>query len=68
MDTTVVVPTFNESGNVAELVRRLAAAFAHAPAGSVEVLFVDDSTDETPQRVLEVALDSALPVDRKSVV
>jgi len=62
MDTTVVVPTFNESGNVAELVRRLAAAFAHAPAGSVEVLFVDDSTDETPQRVLEVALDSALPV------
>lgn len=63
--TTVVVPTFNEAGNVAELVRRVAAAFAADPEAlgdGVEVLFVDDSTDDTPQRVLEVAASAPVPV------
>ncbi|WP_416344926.1 glycosyltransferase [Isoptericola peretonis] len=72
MDVTVVVPTFNEGPNVAELVRRLAAAFhdgadaGGAGAGeaipAVEVLFVDDSTDDTPAEIERVAAASALPV------
>jgi dolichol-phosphate mannosyltransferase len=41
-----VVPTFNEGGNVPELVRRLEETFRHRTA---EVLFVDDSTDDTPE-------------------
>jgi dolichol-phosphate mannosyltransferase len=55
---TVVVPTFNEGPNVAELVRRLAAAL---PAGS-EVLFVDDSVDDTPDIIRSVAEHAPLPV------
>ena len=39
---TVIVPTFNERENVAELVARTAVALAGYDA---EILFVDDSTD-----------------------
>ncbi|GMA30419.1 glycosyltransferase [Litorihabitans aurantiacus] len=55
---TVIVPTFNEGPNVAELVRRLAAS---VPEGS-EILFVDDSTDTTPETIREVAAASAVEV------
>jgi dolichol-phosphate mannosyltransferase len=58
---TVLIPTFNESGNVAELVRQLVAA---VPAGvSYEILFVDDSTDDTPDVVRRVAAECPVPVD-----
>jgi glycosyltransferase involved in cell wall biosynthesis len=43
-ELSVVVPTFNEAGNVRELLRRLVAETAHQ---TVEVIFVDDSTDDT---------------------
>ena len=43
---TIVVPTYNESGNVPELVRRLDAVREQASID--EVIFVDDSTDDTP--------------------
>lgn len=56
---TVVVPTFNEAGNVAELVRRIASALRHEDA---EILFVDDSTDGTDDEVRRVARTSELPV------
>ncbi|MGY1745174.1 glycosyltransferase [Blastococcus sp. SYSU D00695] len=59
MDTTVVVPTFNERGNVAELVRRLDEALAGRDA---EVLFVDDSDDGTADVVRGVAGGSSVPV------
>lgn len=55
---TVVVPTYNEAPNVAELVRRLAAT---VPEGS-EILFVDDSTDDTPDVIRAVARTSTVPV------
>jgi dolichol-phosphate mannosyltransferase len=49
---SVVVPTFNERGNVAELVRRLDAALA---GRSWEVIFVDDgSPDGTADLVREI--------------
>ena len=45
---SVVVPTRNEAGNVAELVRRLDQAL---PNLALEIIFVDDSTDDTPQAI-----------------
>lgn len=60
MDLTVVVPTRNESANVAELAER--ATRALIPAGiAFEILFVDDSDDDTPARVLD-AKGRGLPV------
>ena len=58
-DVTVVVPTYNEAGNVVELVRRISNALAGVRA---EVLFVDDSTDGTADVVAEVAREASLPV------
>jgi dolichol-phosphate mannosyltransferase len=57
---TVIVPTFNEAGNVGELLRRLGEVL---PAGApCEVLFVDDSTDDTPAAIEKAAADCAFPV------
>ncbi len=56
---TVVVPTFNEAPNVAELVRRVGEATRGL---SAELLFVDDSSDDTAQEVLRVAPHAELPV------
>lgn len=58
---TVIVPTFKESGNVPELVRRLGVAFEGADA---RVLFVDDSPegDATPDAVLCASRTSNLSV------
>src|SRR3954451_15735 len=60
MSVTVLVPTFNESGNVAELVTRVTAVAVAADVQ--EVLFVDDSSDETPAVISEIAQRSTLPV------
>lgn len=56
---TVIVPTFNERDNVAELVARTSAALAGWDA---EILFVDDSADDTAAEVARVAVDAPLPV------
>ncbi|MER6201806.1 glycosyltransferase family 2 protein [Streptomyces sp. NPDC001586] len=57
---TLIVPTFNESGNVAELLRRLGDALPdHLPCA---VLFVDDSTDDTPAAIEKAAADHPFPV------
>ena len=49
---SIVVPTYNESGNVDELVRQLRKELAEEP---YEVVFVDDSRDQTPQILEELA-------------
>ncbi|MEZ3160288.1 glycosyltransferase family 2 protein [Microbacterium sp. BWT-B31] len=59
MQLSIVVPTFNEAPNVAEFVRRIADAVRGIDA---EILFVDDSTDATPDVVREVAATAALPI------
>ncbi len=59
MDVTVIVPTYNEAPNVAELVRRVGDAVAGLEA---EIVFVDDSTDDTPDVVRAVASSAPLPV------
>jgi dolichol-phosphate mannosyltransferase len=48
----VLVPTRNEAANIEELLRRISAAVAGV---STEVLFVDDSDDDTPAVVRGVA-------------
>ena len=42
-DLSIVIPTRNEAGNINQLLTRIGQAFLEK---SVEVLFVDDSTDE----------------------
>jgi len=56
---TIVVPTFNESGNVRELIRRVELATAEL---DVEIIFVDDSTDDTPLVIADAAKSSSIPV------
>lgn len=59
MDVSIVIPLFNEAPNVAALVARIEAA----ACGRVgEIVFVDDSTDATPEVVRATAGSSALRV------
>jgi dolichol-phosphate mannosyltransferase len=60
MSVSVVIPTFNEAGNVMPLVDRLQSVLAgYARA---EVVFVDDSSDETPSIIREAASGSELDI------
>ncbi|SDT69751.1 glycosyltransferase [Actinoplanes derwentensis] len=56
---TIVVPTFNERDNIPTLLRRLAAVL---PADETEIVFVDDSTDDTPDVIRAEAQNCAIPV------
>ncbi|MGW0554753.1 glycosyltransferase [Streptomyces sp. NPDC002926] len=57
---TIIIPTFNESGNVRELLHRLTDSVpSRLPC---EVVFVDDSTDDTPEVIRSAAQDCPFPV------
>lgn len=56
---TVIVPTYDERDNVGPLLRGLTAALQGEP---VEVLFVDDSRDDTPDVIRAAATTCPLPV------
>ncbi|MEU7320484.1 glycosyltransferase family 2 protein [Streptomyces griseoviridis] len=57
---TLVVPTFNESANIRELLRQIAESVpSQLPC---EVVFVDDSTDDTPDVIREAARHCPFPV------
>ena len=56
---TVVVPTRNERDNVSPLIERLESVW---PGQALEVLFVDDSSDDTPAVIREHAARSSRPV------
>lgn len=67
-EVSLVIPTRNESGNVRALLERVRSALA---GRSVEVLFVDDSDDDTPAAIERatrpgerVVLLHRLPADR----
>ena len=49
---TVVVPTFNEGKNINNLVKQIDAALKNI---DYEILFVDDSKDNTPDIIRKVA-------------
>ena len=59
IELSIIVPTFNEAPNVAELVRRVTAAVRGVDA---EIVFVDDSTDDTPEVIAVVAASADVPV------
>lgn len=53
---SIVIPVLNESGNIAPLLREIAAALDHEPLcnGNYEVVFVDDgSTDSSTTEIAE---------------
>ncbi|MGV9450806.1 glycosyltransferase [Streptomyces sp. NPDC003635] len=57
---TIVVPTFNESANIRELLHQITESVpARLPC---EVVFVDDSTDDTPEVIKAAAQDCPFPV------
>lgn len=57
---TIVVPTFNEAANIRELLHQITESVpARLPC---EVVFVDDSTDDTPEVIREAAQDCPFPV------
>jgi dolichol-phosphate mannosyltransferase len=57
---TIVVPTFNESANIRELLHLITESVpGRLPC---EVVFVDDSTDDTPEVIREAAQDCPFPV------
>src|SRR6476620_9117189 len=57
-DLTIVVPTRNEAENIGPLLHRLTEV---AGARRIEVLFVDDSEDNTPEEVHERSLRASIP-------
>jgi dolichol-phosphate mannosyltransferase len=57
---TVIIPTFNESENIRELLHQLTESVpSRLPC---EVVFVDDSTDDTPDVIRSAAQDCPFPV------
>jgi dolichol-phosphate mannosyltransferase len=56
---SVIIPTRNEEGNVAPLVAELERVM---PDVTLEIIFVDDSDDGTPQEVARVATTSTRTV------
>lgn len=59
IDISVVVPTRNERANIGPLIDRLSGVL---PAGRSEVIFVDDSTDDTPEVAAAAGQRTSLPV------
>jgi len=49
MDLSIVIPTYNESSNLAVLVQRISSALSAIAGIRHEIIFVDDSTDDTPE-------------------
>ncbi|RPF35901.1 glycosyltransferase family 2 protein [Streptomyces sp. TLI_185] len=57
---TIVVPTYNESANIRRLLHQITESVpSRLPC---EVVFVDDSTDDTPEVIREAAGDCPFPV------
>jgi dolichol-phosphate mannosyltransferase len=59
IDVSVVIPTRDESANIGPLIDRLSAIL---PPGKSELIFVDDSTDDTPEVIAAVGETVSLPV------
>ncbi|MBR3517406.1 MAG: polyprenol monophosphomannose synthase [Lachnospiraceae bacterium] len=53
---SIVVPTYNEKDNIRPLLERIDGAL---PGIDYEVIFVDDSKDETPQVIEEIAKENS---------
>ena len=58
-ELSMVIPTRNESGNIEPLLMRIHQALKGI---SAEVVFVDDSTDETPEVIRKLQEWFPLPI------
>jgi glycosyltransferase XagB len=58
VDCTIIPPTFNEAKNVRRLVTAIRNVFAKTP-WYYEILFVDDSVDETPDIIRQLAKEDS---------
>jgi dolichol-phosphate mannosyltransferase len=56
---TIIVPTRNEAGNIGPLVERLRDSLDGVNG---EVLFIDDSEDDTPAAIRSVAREAGIPI------
>lgn len=56
---SLIVPTKNEAGNIEELIKRVQGAVNGLP---MEIIFVDDSTDETPSIIARASQKARLPI------
>src|SRR5450756_586006 len=56
---SIILPTRNEAGNIEPLLQRIEQALGDMPA---EVIFVDDSTDNTPQVIQDAGERTKLAV------
>jgi dolichol-phosphate mannosyltransferase len=61
----VLIPTRNEAANIQELLRRITAAVTGIPT---EIVFVDDSDDDTPDVIRDVARRSGGGACRVSLI
>ncbi len=59
MEISIVVPTRNEAGNIRPLLQRISQATAGIPC---EVIFIDDSTDDTPAVIRRAKEECPMPV------
>lgn len=58
-ELSIIVPTRNESGNIEQLLCRIDPV---ARERSLEVIFVDDSTDNTPEIIADAGTSYSFPV------
>lgn len=59
-EVSIVIPTFNEAENICELLDQLSKALSEDL--SAEIIFVDDSTDDTPNVIAAAANLTPVPV------
>jgi dolichol-phosphate mannosyltransferase len=57
VDVSVIIPTFNEAPNMAELIERIELSLLGRHG---EIVFVDDSTDDTPDVIAQLATRSTI--------
>jgi glycosyltransferase involved in cell wall biosynthesis len=56
---SVIIPTKNEAGSIEPLVARLSSVLN---GNTAEVIFADDSTDDTPQIIRKIAENASIPI------
>lgn len=59
---SIILPTRNEAKNIEPILRRIGSALPQVDPESLEVIFVDDSTDDTPEVIRKLSNQFAFDV------